>query len=209
MPARLDPTGFLAVTVSKDCLITAISPGAEHLTEYSAADLVGRPLTQIMADRSVFEVPRMLDSVKQRGHWGGKMIHRCRTGRCFESWAVLTPLAAQDGGLFGYLLICMPPDASAPRCHSEMPIDEVGAHLRMVSHNLNNPLAVMMGFAQLILLNPHCEGQFRSDMEKLNCELKRVIQVVEELHGYAVTLQDSSTSRHAEALKQVQARDLP
>src|SRR5512137_2538067 len=112
MPAHIDPTGFLAVTFSKDCLITSLSSAAEHLTEYSAQELIGRPLTEIMADRSLFDMPRILDEVKKLGHWSGQMINRCRGGKCFESWAVLTPLAVQDRAPSGYLLICVPENSA-------------------------------------------------------------------------------------------------
>jgi hypothetical protein len=41
------------------------------------------------------------------------------------------------------------------------------------------------------MLNAQCAGKVRADMEKLFSELKRVVQVVERLHGYALSLQES------------------
>ena len=70
-------------------------------------------------------------------------------------------------------------------------VRDVAAKLRTFAHELNNPLAVMMGFTQLIMLNAQCSGKVRADMEKLFSELKRVIHVVERLHGYAISLQES------------------
>jgi signal transduction histidine kinase len=66
---------------------------------------------------------------------------------------------------------------------------EVGKELRTLVHELNNPLAVMMGFTQLILLNNHCDGKVRADLDKVYSEMKRVARAVEKLHGYALSLQ--------------------
>ena len=62
--------------------------------------------------------------------------------------------------------------------------------LRETAHELNNPLAVMMGFIQLILLDLRCEGKMRSDMERLYAEMKRIVQTVEKMHSYAISLQE-------------------
>ncbi len=66
---------------------------------------------------------------------------------------------------------------------------EVGKELRTLVHELNNPLAVMMGFTQLILLNNRCDGKVRDDLDKIYSEMKRVARAVEKLHTYALSLQ--------------------
>jgi signal transduction histidine kinase len=66
---------------------------------------------------------------------------------------------------------------------------DVGKELRTLVHELNNPLAVMMGFTQLILLNNRCDGKIHADLDKVYSEMKRVARVVEKLHAYALSLQ--------------------
>jgi signal transduction histidine kinase len=67
-------------------------------------------------------------------------------------------------------------------------VAQVVANLRSFAHDLNNSLAVLMGFAQLLILDANCQGNIRNDVEKLYSELKRVIQVVEKFHAYALSL---------------------
>jgi signal transduction histidine kinase len=69
---------------------------------------------------------------------------------------------------------------------------EVAGKLRTFAHDLNNPLAVIMGFTQLLVLNSNCQGTVRKDVERLYSELKRVIQVVENLHRYAMSMYEKS-----------------
>lgn len=136
----------------------------------------------------------MMESARLSGHWEGELIHRSRGGKCFKARAALTPLAGVNERAQGYLLVSMPAVSSEAGA-SIIHVPDLAVNLRRISHELNNPLAVMMGFAQLILLNTRCEGQIRSDMEKLYAELKCVIQVVDQLHSYAIGLQEEPPSR--------------
>lgn len=83
-----------------------------------------------------------------------------------------------------------PGTAPGPSPHDEQVLRrEVAKELRTLVHELNNPLAVMMGFTQLILLNNRCDGAVRADLDKVYSEMKRVARAVEKLHSYALSLQ--------------------
>jgi PAS domain S-box-containing protein len=184
---------WMAVSFSPDGLIISVSSSAESLTGYSARELVGRPITQIMADRSVFEVPQMMDAAKEWGCWSGEVSHRNRSGKQIASSSSLTLLSGCDNENIGFLLVSVFSEhAESSRC-SNADIAEISCRLRAFAHELNNPLAVVMGITQLMLLNPQCQGRVRIDMDKLFSEMKRVIQVVEKLHGYAISLQESQS----------------
>jgi signal transduction histidine kinase len=78
---------------------------------------------------------------------------------------------------------------------------DVGKELRALVHELNNPLAVMMGFTQLILLDDRPDGKMRADLDKVYSEMKRVARAVEKLHAYAVSLQQQSLAKEGGADK--------
>ncbi len=182
---------WLAVTFGYDGLISSISQGAEQVIGYSAQELAGRPITQILADRSVFEVARMMEQAKERGAWEGKIVHLNRSGISFEAAGNISTLFCRESPKAGFLMVSNLAAGRAPDAEEQVAVKEVAGKLRTFAHELNNPLAVMMGFTQLILLNAQCNGKVRADMDKLFSELKRVIQVVERLHGYALSLQES------------------
>jgi PAS domain S-box-containing protein len=176
--------------MSVDGLITSLSSTAEQLIGYSAHELVGRPITVMLADRSAIEISQMMKSAIDWGMWEGEILHRNRSGKSLRARASLTQLAAHRNGCAGFLLLAVQAPQSAGDA-SGAPLNEVAAHLREIAHELNNPLAVMMGFTQLILLDLRCEGKMRADVERLYSEMKRIIQVVERLHGYSVALQET------------------
>ncbi len=190
MQAFSDPAHWMAVSLTADGLITSLSSTAEQLTGYAARELVGHPVTVILGDRSVFEIAQMMKSALDWGVWEGEIVHRNRSGKALRARATLAQLTSQQSDSAGFLLL----SDLKPRFASDKaagPLREVGAHLRQTSHDLNNPLAVMMGFTQLILLDPHCEGKMRADVERLYGEMQRISQIVERLHTYGMSLQET------------------
>jgi signal transduction histidine kinase len=188
MQSLLGSSRWLAATLSPEALITSLSAGAEQFTGYSAEELAGLPVTRILDDSSAFEIPFILKSTKEWGAWGGEIIHRDRSGNLLKARSALTMLGSQEGYRCEYLLISSFDLLSAPQKNEVLIAADVAAKLRVIAHDLNNPLAVMMGYAQLLILNQNCPGKIRSDIEKFYSELQRVIPVVERLRSYAISL---------------------
>ena len=192
MQAFSNPAHWMAVSLTTDGLITSVSSTAEQLTGYAARELVGRPVSVILGDRSVIEISQMMKSALDWGIWEGEISHRDRSGKPLQARATLAQFASSESDSAGFLLL----SDLKPRLASDKaagPLREVGAHLRQTSHDLNNPLAVMMGFTQLILLDPHCEGNMRADVERLYGEMQRISHMVERLHAYGMSLQETQS----------------
>jgi PAS domain S-box-containing protein len=182
------PSKWLAATLSPETLITSLSCGTEQFIGYSPQELVGRPITHILADPSVFDVPQVLATAKEWGYWEGEIVHRARGGKLLQARSTVSLLEGNGNRISGYLLISnLNKSLDLIECEN-LALTDVAANLRTLAHDLNNPLAVMMGFTQLLVLDGNCQGKIRNDIEKIYCELKRVIQVVERLHGYALSL---------------------
>ena len=185
---------WLAATLSPEAVIVSLSSGAEQFTGYSAQELVGRPVTQILADETAFEMPQILDAAREWGFWEGEIAHRTRGGKLLEARATISLLSGKGYRSTGFLLVSnLDKSLVLNECENSA-VAEIAATLRAFAHDLNNPLAVIMGFSQLLILNTSCQGKIRADIEKLYSELKRVIQVVEKLHGYAISLHEKPQS---------------
>ncbi len=185
---------WMALTLANDGIITAITRTSEQLTGFELREVIGQPVTCILADRSVFEISRMLDEASESGFWSGKISHRDKNGAPVNGSCTLMALSDDRQRRSGYLLFStfgiplqMAGNADA---------SSIGGRLRAFAHEMNNPLAVIMGMAQLMLLNPQLQGRARSDMDKLYSEIQRVIHVTERLHSYAISLQQDEF-RHA------------
>jgi PAS domain S-box-containing protein len=191
---RAEETAWIAVTLANDGIITSISETGEQLTGYESREIIGLPVTRILADRSVFEVSGMMEAARQRGSWSGNIAHRDREGASRSGTCTLLAFSGSGSQRTGFLMFSSLDGSSASDCADAAAI---GTRLRSFAHEMNNPLAVVMGMAQLMLLNPQMQGRIRSDMEKLYAELQRVIHVTEKLHSYAISLQQEPGSCHA------------
>ena len=201
MQALVCSSRWLAAALSPDALIVSLSASAEQFTGYSAQELVGRPITQILADHSAFEMPQILNAVKEWGNWEGELIHRTRSGRSLEARGAMTSLAGKGNLPAGFLFMSNLNKTPAMNAGDNAAVADIAASLRAFVHDLNNPLAVIMGFAQLLELNSNCKGKVRADIEKLSEELKNVVHIVERLHGYAISLDDKPKAKPDSELK--------
>jgi PAS domain S-box-containing protein len=187
-------TRWLAVTLSPNGLITSLSSGAEQLTGYSAQELTGKSIVHILEDNSAFEVPQILKAATEWGFWEGNILHRMRGGRRLDARCMVSSLAGKGNESSGYILLSSLNKSLVPNDGEASAVIEIADVLRTYAHDLNNPLAVIMGFTQLLTVNENCQGQMRRDLDKLYSELKRVIQIVERLHGYAHSLYSKNNS---------------
>jgi hypothetical protein len=178
----------LAATLSPEALITSMSAGVEQFIGYSAQELIGLPVTQILADSSAFEAPNILKSAQEWGSWGGKIVYRKRSGNPLKAHGAFTMLSSSEGHHCGYLLFSNFDSLAVSGRKEGEGESDIASNLRTIAHDLNNPLAVMMGYVQLIILDENCPGNIRTDVEKVYSELQRVIKGVEKLGSYAISL---------------------
>jgi len=186
---------WFAATLSSQALVTSLSSGAEQFIGRPAMELIGRPITQILSDQSVFEFQCILDTAKGRGFWRGKISHQLPGSHPLEAQCLLVQLANPEDHSSGYLLISDFDTSPNTADCEDMFKAEVGADLRAFAHEINNPLAVAMGFAQLLMFNTNCSKNMKTDIEKLYSELQRVVRIVERFHQYGVSLCDKSFER--------------
>ncbi len=145
-------------------------------------------------------MPRFLDQAREWGYWEGETIHRTRGGRSLEARSVITLLSGKLDRADGFLFVSNLSTSLVLKESDKSAVADIATNLRAFAHDLNNPLAVIMGFSQLLILNTACQGKIRADIEKLYSELKRVNQVVERLHDYAISLYEKrSPDQEAEA----------
>jgi PAS domain S-box-containing protein len=198
MQSSHESSQCMAIALAPDGIITSVSATLEPLTGYSAHELVGRPITVVFGDREAHEIAPMLKSALDWGAWDGEIVCCSRSGSKIRAHASLVPLVSRQNGCCGFLLILDVRHAAAGD-QAGSPFREVAAYLRRTFHELNNPLAIIMGFTQLILLDPRCEGKTRTDVERVYTEMKRIVQIVEKLHAYALSLQEENSEVEKEA----------
>jgi signal transduction histidine kinase len=166
-----------------------VSAAVEPLTGFSPQELVGSSAIIILEDSSAFALPRILAEAAENGFWEGDIAHRTRSGERRLADGMVSPLAGPKNA--GYLLLSNLNGPQAENETDQSALAAVSMTLRSYAHDLNNPLTVMMGFTQLLLLNDACSGKVRDDLEKVFAGLQQVVRLVGEMHQYAYSICES------------------
>jgi nitrogen-specific signal transduction histidine kinase len=187
---------WMTIGITAEGIIEALSGQAEQWIGYSASELAGKSLATILSDGE-FEAPRILKAAGESLGWAGKVTFCNRMGDPVGACAWVTKISGrgnQPAGFVAFAFIPPPPDGDSP-------LPGISAYLREVAHEMNNPLAVILGFTQLILLDGNCSGKVRADVERVYSEMNRIVQIVERLHGFAISLPKMTASQTAETGK--------
>ena len=185
---QTSPASHMLLTLTVDGLVSSVSSETGRIFGGLTGGCIGAPVTKILADLSAYEIPRILRVARDSGSWEGEMVFRNSEGNELGLRATIFSLLDTSGKLCSFALVAAlvkNPVSDGEREETY----QVGDKLRTVSHELNNRLAVVMGFAQLVMLDKQCQGSMRSHMEKAFAEIQSVVQLVEDLHHYALSLQ--------------------
>jgi nitrogen-specific signal transduction histidine kinase len=181
------PPSWMAVTFSPDGVIRSVAPGDVRLSTGPAAGLVGCHITHLLAVAAVLEIPLMIRTVRESGFWEGPVS--LRSGECSVSASGrLAAISDMDSKEETFLLLMMLREHRPGSVPGQDTL-EVGAKLRELAHQMNNPLAVMMGYAQLALMDMPAGGRLRADVELIFEQTQRMAGLVEKLRDYGAALQ--------------------
>src|SRR5437660_1031722 len=98
-------SSWYVLILNREGLVTLTSPNVEQLAGCAPSELYGRPVTAVLADRSAFEIPRILESARLRGRWEGEIVHRSRNGDEARLRAIVTSLTGADNEIAGFSVI--------------------------------------------------------------------------------------------------------
>ncbi len=188
MRSPLQANRWLGAILSPDGIITALSGNAGEYTGYSAGELVGQSVGTILSPSSALELEYRFRSNQDCSAWEGAIEHCGRHGASHNAHACLMPMQFGEGSGAGFLLVSVF-EGEAVQGAQSASLQGVASYLRKTAHDLNNPLAVMVGLTQLILLDGRCGEGFRGDIERLYAAMTRVVEIIEDLHAYAFSLQ--------------------
>ncbi len=130
-------SSWYVLILNREGLVTLTSPNVEQLAGCAPSELYGRPVTAVLADRSAFEIPRILESARLRGRWEGEIVHRSRNGDEARLRGMVISVIGADKQIAGFSVITTLKESKEAGGESVL---EDGARLRTLLHELNNPV---------------------------------------------------------------------
>ena len=184
-----------AIVVARaDGVVTAWNAAAERMHGIAAGEAIGRPIDELLLITSIEGVPAAgsVWTTLQTGHnWTARVVQQpligTRAGQETVVDAVVRPVpdgAGKFGGVFFGLDV-----AGSDRQQEELlqaqKMEAIGLLVSGVKHELNNPLASILAFSQLIRTDQSLPPELRDQADLLIQEARRTHRIVNGLLDFA------------------------
>jgi PAS domain S-box-containing protein len=174
-----DENGFLLYT----------NPAEDRLFGYGRGELIGQHLTvqtRYPPEENRRFFAEVLTEVKRGGIWAGDLSSRRKDGTGFTSRARFTGLDL--GGR--RLPLCLQEDVTETRkaqehAQLERRLDATGRLAGGIAHDLNNMLAAILGFSELLMRAMDLRDPKRHDVEQIQIAANRSATLMTQLLAFA------------------------
>jgi PAS domain S-box-containing protein len=173
--AILEATGDAIALLDRDLCVAYVNPAFEAVTQYTAAETLGRPIADLVEDvqTDAAAVHEMAGIVADSEVWNGEMILYRRDRQPYDALVHVTPVWDCDGALSGYLTSHR--DISALKALQRMQTRFIGN----VSHELRTPISVLKLYASLLpTASPEKRGVYE---QALMTETERLTRIVNNI----------------------------
>jgi PAS domain S-box-containing protein len=176
--------------VSKDLkgVVTSWNKAAELTFGYTAAEMIGRPITTIIPTELLDDEPKILARIQ-----AGRKIDHFETIRVKKNGdrinvsLTISPVKDQNGKIIGAAKIVR--DVTEQRkleaaLHTSERLASVGRLAATVAHEINNPLEAVTNYIYLAKQQPNLPEEIRSYLSSADRELGRVAHIARQTLGF-------------------------
>jgi PAS domain S-box-containing protein len=191
MQSILNSSADAIVFVDDGNRVRAWNRGAELLFGYTAEEMVGHTFRRLVPPEidAEAELRRIQEEAARKGFVRDYVATRItRDGRRVTVDITRTPVLSEEGGVIGSTIIIRDVTAKMEweqRIYHTEKLASIGNLAAGVAHEINNPLAVMLGFADLLLERARPGTSDYEDLQVIAESGKSARKIVENLLGFA------------------------
>lgn len=174
-------------TVEPDGFMTAVNRSLERSTGVGRDELIGMPFVALIDPRDQVTANQALAETFSGQRRRVELRYAAADGELRYCSLTLTPLTegARVTGALGVVRDMTDEKRLAEQLMQQEKLAAVGQLVSGVAHELNNPLASVMAFAQLMAAAPPDEPPDREAIDAINQESKRAAKIVSNLLTFA------------------------
>ena len=175
-------------TVDREGRFSAVNRSLERGAGRSRASLIGQRFSELLDPRDLRTAQRLLTETFEGARSRSAIRYRRGDGEVRHGSVITSPVieGAEIVGALGILRDVTDEHRLAEQLLHQEKLVAVGQLVSGVAHELNNPLAAVMAFAQLLLARPaSLDDDARRAAETIHNEAKRAAKIVSSLLTFA------------------------
>jgi PAS domain S-box-containing protein len=137
--------------------IEYVNPAFELITGYSRAEAIGQPVAILKSGEHSEDFYRKLwDTIRSGEVWTGRIINRKKDGTIYQEDATISPVRNSAGQILNYVAVKKDITLQVSlqnQLFRAQKMEAIGALAGGVAHDFNNLLTIVLGYAQMILLD--------------------------------------------------------
>jgi PAS domain S-box-containing protein len=142
----------ILIVIGDDGLIAAANPACCRLSGYTEAELVGRGVTSLFAERSPADVAVAVAGIARSPLPGGELTLRAKDGRDVPIRLGVSRLRGSDGD--GW--VCVGEDLTERKrletdLRQAQKMEAIGRLAGGIAHDFNNMLSIILGYTEILL----------------------------------------------------------
>jgi PAS domain S-box-containing protein len=202
MAAIVESADDAIVTKTLDGIIRTWNPGAERLLGYAAAEIVGRPVTQLIPADRLEEEAEIIERIRRGEHVAHlETVRRAKDGTLLDVSLSVSPVRDGAGAVVGASKIMR--DITERKHAEAMRLMNAGMRQRAaelqalnaelesfsysVSHDLRAPVRAMLGFSEALLddYGPGLDAEGRRLLNVVHDEAARMGALIDDLLSFS------------------------
>ncbi len=151
--------------------IAYANPAFENTTGYSRQEAIGanpRILSSGQHDAGFYA--NMWQTISSGKVWSGHLINRKKDGTFFEEEATISPVKDDSGRIVNYVAVKRDVTKEVvlqKQLIQAQKMEAVGTLAGGIAHDFNNLLTIILGFAELVLMDMEEDNPSRADIQKI------------------------------------------
>ncbi|MGO9117188.1 MAG: PAS domain S-box protein [Desulfomonilaceae bacterium] len=162
-----------------------VNPAYAEITGYAVEEVLGRNPSILKSGKHPKSFYKeMWNTITGGRTWSGHLINKKKNGSLFEEEATISPVRDAFGDIINYVAVkrdVTHEQALQRELLQAQKMEAVGTLAGGVAHDFNNLLQVVLGYSELLLIEPDTPNQMRGDLEKINLAARNGAELVQRL----------------------------